>query len=81
MSCDEELFTALPWPSAEANKYSRGKLVAFAGSAQYPGAALLAADAALISGAGYVQVVSESSVVSLVHAHRASLVATDLADW
>lgn len=78
---DEWLALQLPYPAPDANKYSRGKLVAFAGSAQYPGAALLAADAALISGAGYVQVVSESSVVSLVHAHRASLVATDLADW
>ena len=52
MSCDEELFTALPWPSAEANKYSRGKLVIVAGSARYPGAAALAARAAQRMGAG-----------------------------
>lgn len=78
---DEWLAQQLPYPAPDANKYSRGKLVAFAGSAQYPGAALLAADAALTSGAGYVQVVSEDGVVALVHAHRASLVATSFADW
>lgn len=78
---DEWLALQLPYPAADANKYSRGKLFAFAGSAAYPGAAMLAGDAALLSGAGYVQVVSEQSVVALVHAHRASLVATAIGDW
>jgi len=78
---DEWLALQLPYPAPDANKYSRGKLFAFAGSEAYPGAALLAADAALISGAGYVQVVTEKNVVPLVIAHRPSLVATDSSDW
>ncbi|MDO5116906.1 MAG: NAD(P)H-hydrate dehydratase [Eggerthellaceae bacterium] len=78
---DEWLALQLPYPTPDANKYSRGKLFAFAGSETYPGAALLAADAALISGAGYVQVVTDKSVIPLVIAHRPSVVATDFSDW
>lgn len=43
----------VPWPAEDADKYSRGQLVVVAGSAAYPGAAVLAASAGARSGAGY----------------------------
>ena len=66
MSCDEDLFAALPWPAAEANKYTRGKLVVVAGSARYPGAAALAARAGQRMGAGYTEVVTAREAVDVV---------------
>ena len=51
----EALAALVPLPAQDANKYSRGKLVLVAGSAEYPGAACLAAAAAARLGAGYVE--------------------------
>lgn len=64
----------LPYPDREANKYSRGHLVLVAGSAAYPGAACLAALGAQRMGAGYTEVVTDPSAVSLVRSFRPSLV-------
>ncbi len=50
---------ALVPPPADAHKYKRGLLAIVAGS--MPGAAMLAAQAALRSGAGYVKLLSEHS--------------------
>ncbi|MDO4182852.1 MAG: NAD(P)H-hydrate dehydratase [Coriobacteriia bacterium] len=66
----------VPAPHAHANKYSRGKVALVAGSAAYPGAACLAASAALRSGAGYAQVVCAPQSVPVVQAFRPSVVAS-----
>ncbi|MBQ9000512.1 MAG: hypothetical protein IJ087_01510, partial [Eggerthellaceae bacterium] len=57
---------AVPRVAADANKYSRGKLVVVAGSARYPGAAVLAARAGQRMGAGYTQVVCAPEAVDIV---------------
>lgn len=49
-----EAKTLLPAPSAKDNKSLRGKSLLIAGSAQYPGAGVLCARAALRGGSGYV---------------------------
>lgn len=46
----------------QADKYSRGVLGLLAGSARYPGAAVLAAGAALATGVGYLQVAAGRGV-------------------
>ena len=71
----------LPWPAADANKYSRGKLTVIAGSARYPGAAALAARAAQRMGAGYVEVVTAKRAVDAVRAVAPSLVVRAFSDW
>ena len=50
------LAALLPHPAYNANKYSRGRCVLFAGSARYGGAVVLATRGAQRMGAGYVQV-------------------------
>ena len=71
----------LPWPAADANKYSRGKLIVVAGSARYPGAAALAARAAQRMGAGYVEVITAKGAVDVVRAVAPSLVVRPFSDW
>lgn len=68
------LAALLPFPEANAHKYSRGKLVLVAGSAAYPGAACLAAGAAQRMGAGYCEVFTHADNVAKVQAFRPSLV-------
>ncbi|MCL2818648.1 MAG: NAD(P)H-hydrate dehydratase [Actinomycetia bacterium] len=62
---DREYASALPEPSADANKYTRGRLLVVAGSEQYPGAAMLAALSAARSGAGYVRLATADPIVAL----------------
>lgn len=50
----EELATFLPQPTANDHKYTRGICGVLAGSQRYPGAALLAVQAALATGCGMV---------------------------
>ncbi|MDH6578074.1 NAD(P)H-hydrate dehydratase [Kitasatospora sp. MAP5-34] len=50
-----DLVALLPTPSAESDKYRRGVVGIAAGSARYPGAALLAVAGALRGGAGAVR--------------------------
>lgn len=69
-----ELKALLPFPAADVNKYTRGKLMLFAGSEAYPGAALLAALAGQRMGAGYTEVVTAPPVVSTIRAAQPSLV-------
>lgn len=71
----------VPHPAANANKYSRGKLVVIAGSARYPGAAVLAARASQRMGAGYTEVVTARRAVDAVRASSPSLVVRTTADW
>jgi len=71
----ERVFSALEYgsalvePAQDANKYSRGTLLVVAGSASYPGAAILASSAATRSGAGYVTLATAESVVGVALAH------------
>lgn len=52
-------------PSEASHKGSQGRVLIFAGSDRYPGAALLAAGAALHSGAGYVELFAPPAVLKL----------------
>lgn len=52
---DEDVAALLPRPHAESDKYRRGVVGVVAGSARYPGAAVLAVSGALRGGAGAVR--------------------------
>lgn len=56
----------MPWPGPGDHKGSRGTVAIVAGSAAYPGAAVLAAAGALRMGAGYVRVVTPSPAAGVV---------------
>lgn len=56
----------LPERPDDSHKGTFGRVLLVAGSPQYPGAALLATDAATRSGAGLVELATEQSVYSLV---------------
>ena len=84
MTCDFPTFTADAAslaPAPDANKYSRGKLVVVAGSARYPGAAVLAARASQRMGAGYTEVVTDERAVDVVRLSSPSLVVRPFAEW
>ncbi len=51
---------------ANVNKYSRGSVLIVAGSARYPGAAIMAAKAAARAGAGYVSVAAPDGCANLI---------------
>ena len=76
-----DLAALVPHPAPDAHKYSRGELVLVAGSAAYPGAAVLAASAALRTGAGYVRVVTDDVARSLVLAACPSAVVRPRDGW
>jgi ADP-dependent NAD(P)H-hydrate dehydratase len=54
----------LPDPGPDADKEARGRVLVIAGSAEVPGAALLAATAALRAGAGKLTIASPASIAS-----------------
>ncbi|GAA5089981.1 hypothetical protein GCM10023259_103550 [Thermocatellispora tengchongensis] len=56
----------LPQPAQSVHKYNRGVLGVVAGSAQYPGAALLTATAAVNTGLGMLRTVSAPEVGPLL---------------
>lgn len=51
---------------ATVNKYSRGSVLVVAGSARYPGAAMMAAKAAARAGSGYVAVAAPDACANLI---------------
>lgn len=61
-----DLIDYIPELPANANKYSRGSVLVVAGSSTYPGAAILAAKAALRGGAGYVTVATPDACANLI---------------
>lgn len=73
---EDQLKALLPYPEKNAHKYSRGKLALIAGSAAYPGAAVLAAEAAQRVGAGYVQAICAPQTAPIIQTSRPSVVAT-----
>jgi hydroxyethylthiazole kinase-like uncharacterized protein yjeF len=62
----EDLSRLLPRPGRRSHKYSRGVLGVVAGSADYPGAAVLACRGALAAGAGMVRYLGPPEVADLV---------------
>ena len=69
----EEYADLLPRPRAEAHKNDRGRVLVIAGSAAFPGAAVLAARAAQRAGAGYVTLAVPDSVVAIAQSHLLSI--------
>ena len=62
-----DVAAAWPVPPVTADKYSRGVVAVDAGSAQYPGAGVLAASGAVHAGAGMVRFTGDPEVARLVH--------------
>lgn len=56
-------------PLTAVDKYSRGTVLVVGGSTRYPGAAILAAQAAARAGAGYVTLAVPEPVVPIAQAH------------
>ncbi len=75
---DADVAALLPDPDAGASKYTRGVLGLVAGSAAYPGAAVLATGGALRGGAGYLRFVSEQGAADAVRAAHPEVVATTI---
>ncbi|MFF1251045.1 NAD(P)H-hydrate dehydratase [Pseudarthrobacter sp. NPDC058329] len=63
---DADIADLLPNPARRAHKYSRGVLGVVAGSADYPGAAVLACRGALAAGVGMVRYLGPPEVAGLV---------------
>ncbi|GAA2719751.1 bifunctional ADP-dependent NAD(P)H-hydrate dehydratase/NAD(P)H-hydrate epimerase [Cellulomonas aerilata] len=63
-----------PVPAAASHKYTRGVVGVVAGTALYPGAAVLATTAAVLSGAGMVRYVGPAAVGHAVLAARPEVV-------
>ena len=66
----------LPRRSHAGHKGTNGRLLLIAGSRQYPGAAVLAASAAVRSGVGYVRLASTSRVCKIVAGHCPEVIYT-----
>ncbi len=70
----------IPGPRPDDHKYSAGYLLVVAGSAAYPGAALLTTRAATRGGAGYVKLLTTQSVMPLVVGFSPEVVVQPVAD-
>ena len=70
----EDVAALLPRPTADAQKYTRGVVGIRAGSAQYPGAALLSVAGAACGLAGMVRYVGDAAVAELVKAQHPEVV-------
>lgn len=64
-----DIAALLPRPDAESDKYRRGVVGVVAGSARYPGAAVLAVAGALRGGAGAVRYVGPAADAEIGRAH------------
>ncbi len=77
---DESFLHALPMREASADKRSAGAPLIIAGSAQFPGAAVLCARAAARAGAGYVTVAAPASAAAALRAHLVEQVVVEIPD-
>lgn len=68
----EEYAALLPLPAPDAHKNSRGRLLVIAGSAAFPGAAVLAVRGAQRAGAGYVTLATPHPATRPAHAYLTS---------
>ncbi len=69
----EEYAVLVPRPAAGVHKNQRGRVLVVAGSATYPGAAILAARGAARAGAGYVTLAVPEAIVGVAQAHLVSI--------
>ena len=77
---DDEFLRLLPLRAADTEKYTAGAPLIIAGSAQFPGAAVLCALGAARAGAGYVTVATPSAARTALRAHLVEQVVVELAD-
>ncbi|HEY2476327.1 MAG TPA: NAD(P)H-hydrate dehydratase, partial [Candidatus Cybelea sp.] len=75
-----EVLQLLPRRAPNTDKRAAGAPLIIAGSAQFPGAAILCALAAARAGAGYVTVASPSSAAAALRAHLVEQVVVELSD-
>jgi NAD(P)H-hydrate epimerase len=75
---DDAFLQLLPMREANADKRAAGAPLVIAGSAQFPGAAVLCARAAARAGAGYVTVAAPRSVATVLRAHLVEQVVVEL---
>ena len=77
---DEAFLQLLPHRAPDTQKYAAGAPLIIAGSAQFPGAAVLCARGAARAGAGYVTVATPSAAQNLLRMHLVEQVVVELAD-
>lgn len=77
---DNAFLKLLPHRAAASDKRSAGAPLIVAGSAQFPGAAVLCALGAARAGAGYVTVGTPSSAAAALRAHLVEQVVVELSD-
>jgi NAD(P)H-hydrate epimerase len=77
---DAAFVRLLPKRPAIADKRAAGAPLVIAGSAQFPGAAVLCARAAARAGAGYVTVAAPHAVANLLRTHLIEQVVVELSD-
>ena len=77
---DDAFLRLLPQRASESDKRSAGAPLVIAGSAQFPGAAVLCARAAARAGAGYVTVATSSAAAAALRAHLVEQVVVALDD-
>jgi ADP-dependent NAD(P)H-hydrate dehydratase / NAD(P)H-hydrate epimerase len=77
---DRQLLALLPQRGAESDKRASGAPLVIAGSAQFPGAAVLCARAAARSGAGYVTVAAPAAAANVLRAHLVEQVVVEIPD-
>lgn len=71
---DAKFAKFLPEPDENSYKYTRGRVGVYAGSVEYPGAAILAAEAAARAGAGYVTLNVPADVVQVCQRKQPAIV-------
>ena len=77
---DSAFLELLPHRARDADKRSAGAPLIIAGSAQFPGAAVLCARGAARAGAGYVTVATAPKAIDALHAHLVEQVVVELGD-
>jgi ADP-dependent NAD(P)H-hydrate dehydratase / NAD(P)H-hydrate epimerase len=78
---DDDAFLALlPHRARDTDKRSAGAPLIVAGSAQFPGAAVLCARGAARAGAGYVTIATAPKAIDALHAHLLEQVVVELDD-
>lgn len=70
---NKDYHDVLPAIDPLQDKYTRGRVLVVAGSTRFPGAAVMAAQAAARSGAGYVTLVVPEPVVPIAQSHLLSI--------
>lgn len=76
----ERVKLLIPYPSLDANKYTRGHLVVIGGAPDYPGAVALSSSAALRMGAGYVESLCSADARCVVQTLNPNVVARKWCD-